>query len=456
MIRIIYCFIGIILIYFSLGCTTTDTSARKVQELPEERLATISNYLLIGDSKKAIEAYEKAVKDAPQTPATQILYARLLILGERINDANAVIDKVLELEPDNTDALFARSMILSVFGEKKKQMEILERIISLDGTHSEALAALGSVYLEGKQEAKAKGLFLKTIQADGKNIFALVGLANISYREKKYQEAKTYFDRAIVIQPDYPFTYSDRAQVNRRLGDLGGALEDLNVAVKLEPDYAYNYYDRGRIYMDQGKREEALNQFDMAIKKDQELFVAYVMRAGLYDEMNNVEKAIKDYEKVIVLKKDYFYAYSLLGTLYLLINENDKAFFMFDTAYSYEKTSPEYVILAALALKKAQKNKEAADYLNKKLPEIQRQTWYYNVVQFFIAPTNDVNAVNAANQEKNKTRRGQILFYLGEQYLLLNKKSLAQTYLLETANIERKGMIEKRLAQNELANFKTK
>ena len=72
------------------------------------------------------------------------------------------------------------------------------------------------------------------------------------------------------------------------------------------------------------------------------------------------------------------------------------------------------------------------------------------MAQFYITPQFDFAAVNDANKEKNKTKRGRILFYLAGHYLFDNKKSLAHTFLTEAASIDAKGYIEKKLARYEL------
>jgi tetratricopeptide (TPR) repeat protein len=442
-------FYAIVVLSF-LGCATEDRIERSLPDLPEARLESISSALLMGDADKAIKAHEKAFKDAPQTTTTQVLHARLLILAARVDEAKVELELVLAKEPDNTDALFAKSLIEGLSGDKKSQKEILERVLILNPAHLEALTTLGSLYLDDKFYDKAKELFLKVTEKDGNNLVALLGLGNIDFKQKDFNEAKNYFDIAIQAEPEYPFSYSDRAQVRHRLGDLEAALSDLDMAVKLEPDYPYNYYDRGRIFMECGKSDEAILQFDKAIEKDPEMFIAYVIRAGLYDDAGKTDQAISDYRTVIKLHYDYFCAYPELGTLYLLKNEYGKAFTMFDTASIYDKENYAYVLLAVLALKKADKNAEALKYLNDKLPEIPRQTWCFAVAQFYLDTSFDYNAVQAAKQEKNKIIRAQILFYIAEQYLLLNKKPLAQTYLYECAGVQRKGLIEKRLAQCEL------
>ena len=163
-----------------------------------------------------------------------------------------------------------------------------------------------------------------------------------------------------------------------------------------------------------------------------------------------MDQAISDYENVLRLRNNYYFAYASLGALYWIKDQPDKAAGMFIKAFAADKRGREYALLAALALKKAGRAEEAVTYLREQLSALPRGEWQYDMAQFIVAPERDYTAVNDANREKKKTLRGQILFYLAEQYLILEKKTLARTYFSEAAAIDQKGVIEKKLARYEL------
>ncbi len=432
------------------ACATGASGARTAPEPPDTRMEGVSAALLLGDADQAIDAYEKAFADNPQNSTTKVLHARLLLLSLRLDEALAEIDAVLAAEPNNADALLAKSLAAGLKGDTKSRKTLLEKVVKLDAFNGEAWASLGSVFLEERNYARAGECFTKAQALDGETLVTVVGLGRVAYRQRKFKEAQGYFDRAVELDPEYSFAYSDRALVKRQLGDQGGALADLDTAIRLEPDYPYNYYDRGRILMGQDKWREAVAEFTRALDKDPDLFIAFVMRAGLNDDMGNVDQAISDYENVLRLRNNYYFAYASLGALYWIKDQPDKAAVMFTKAFAADKRGREYALLAALALKKAGRADEAVAYLREQLSALPRGEWQYDMAQFFITPERDYTAVNDANKEKKKTLRGQILFYLAEQYLILEKKILARTYFSEAAAIDQKGVIEKKLARYEL------
>ncbi len=439
------------------GCGTGKSATLPTPPVPEAELQGISQALLMGDPEKAVEAHERAFKNAPQDASTRILHARLLILAQRVPEAKKELDAVLAKDPLNPDALYARSLVAALEGDKKGQKNLLEKAIAAKQPPADAFSSLGSLALDDRNYDKARAYFTRAREIDGQNLVAAIGLGNVNFKRLQFKEAEKYFNQAVAIAPDYPFSYSDRALVKRHLGDLDGALADLDTAVKLEPDYSYNYFDRGRIYLDKGRWREAIAQFTLAIQKEPDMFAAFVMRGGLYDSLNRLDEALSDYETVLKLRPDYYFAYSLAGTIDFMKDRPAQAFDMFSAAFSYQEKIPEYALLAALALKKDGREKEAGEYLKRAVAKFPRDGWQYDVARFYLSPESDNNlAVIDADHERNKVERARILFYLAEQYLLLDKKTLARTYFSEAAGVERKGLIEKRLAQFELDRLNAK
>ena len=96
------------------SCGTGESGTLPTPPLPEAQLQGISQALLMGDPEKAIEAHERAFKNAPQDASTHILHARLLLLSQRVDEAKKEIDAVLANDPLNPDALYARSLVAAL------------------------------------------------------------------------------------------------------------------------------------------------------------------------------------------------------------------------------------------------------------------------------------------------------------------------------------------------------
>jgi lipoprotein NlpI len=72
------------------------------------------------------------------------------------------------------------------------------------------------------------------------------------------------------------------------------------------------------------------------------------------------------------------------------------------------------------------------------------------MARYYLQPSSDFFIVQQVNNEKNRTLKARMLFYLAVQYKLQGKVNSARTYLLEASDARTSGFIENRLATWEL------
>jgi len=435
----------IILFIFLAGCSSIEDVPQEAaeNELPYE---SISFYISVGDPEKALSEYEQASVKEPESEETRLLYSRLLLLAGRLGEAQAELDKLVAADLKNTDALFNLSLIEGIRGNLPAQKELLQKIIGIDREHIQAHASLGELSLIEEDYQNAREYFEGALEVDPQNTVSLMGLGNISLREEKNGEAIQLFDRILINDPDFSFAYLDRSKARRALGDTSGALADITEAINLDGEYYWNYIDRGRLLIELRRKGDALADFNKAVEIDPDYFIAYVYRAGLNYEADKINAAVKDYEKVIEKKPDYHFAYSHLGLLYFVTDNWKLSAEMFQNAYEYDNLEYSYILLKALALKQGAMEKEARKYLEEMMKQLQGESWYYTIARYLAGAASEFAAVNAANKEKDKIIKGQILFYLGSQFLREGKTTAGLKYLIEARDIEGQDILERKIA----------
>jgi lipoprotein NlpI len=225
----------------------------------------------------------------------------------------------------------------------------------------------------------------------------------------------------------------------------------LTLAIGLAPDDYYSFIDRGKLFLDKGKKAEAKKDFTRAAEIDPDFFLAYVFLGDINYEDNNYEDARVAYENAAARKPQYYFVYEPLGTIYYMEEKWLEAEKAFSTAYTYARDDHTYVLLAALCFKKAGQEKDAQAYITSQMNNIPQDSWYFDVARFYYNPANDVYALRRTDSEKSPIEKKRILFYIAVQYLLSGKlKDTAVTYLLEAENMERKELVECKLASLEL------
>ena len=389
-----------------IGCTT---AARERQAPPYD---AIRQRMEAGDPQAALAVYDQAMQGQPAGPGERLLRVQLLLAAGRSWEARAELESLVTENP----------------GEP------------------EALAILGRMFQEVGDARGARELFERAIRADPGNFTARHGLGRILFEERRYPEALTHFDRALEAEQGFSFAYADRARARAALEDRAGAAADLDEAIRLNPDDPWSYLDRGKLRLAARKLGEAGADFSRAIALDPENFLAHVLRAGILEEQGRGLEAIADYEQALRLRPDYSFAFAPLAVLYYIERSWDRAGDLFQQAFQAEPSESAYALLGALCQKQAGRGREADAALNRLVAVLPPDTWQHQAARYLANPALELATLAAITREPNRVQRGRLLFYLAAQFLLEGRVAPALTYLVETADSERRDLPERRIA----------
>lgn len=174
-----------------------------------------------------------AASDARLAPVMPALEAEALAnagLDERARDT---LNAALEDFPDNTDLLFARTLISERFDDMAMVERDLRHILSLTPQDARALNHLG---------------YALTIRTD------------------RYEEALEMIEQAIALQPDDPAITDSLGWVQYKLGHYDAALENLRKAYAAFPDHEVAAH-LGEVLWVSGNQSEAVEIWAAALKE---------------------------------------------------------------------------------------------------------------------------------------------------------------------------------------------
>jgi predicted Zn-dependent protease len=110
-----------------------ETFRRLVELLPEDIGARADlGIALLRDARleEALELLGESAAGAPQEPAIRYRYAQALMAAERLEDALAEVNAVLELDPTSSPARADRARLLIATGSAEEGMEELRRYLT--------------------------------------------------------------------------------------------------------------------------------------------------------------------------------------------------------------------------------------------------------------------------------------------------------------------------------------
>lgn len=191
-----------------------------------EKLATV-------DREKAIETYRKAIKLRPKMTESYIGLARMLIEGEKYDEAEETIIAVRKVRPSYAEASAVEGRIFRESGEEERAIASFKRAIKEgNGFQPEAFTGLGLLYKDKAQGFGAAGDFeqeeanyieainylnsaIKQLSGapDAEVIYQLLGL--VYERMKKYDDAIAVYEEFLQLFPSSRETTAVRSFITQ-------------------------------------------------------------------------------------------------------------------------------------------------------------------------------------------------------------------------------------------------
>lgn len=146
------------------------------------------------------------------------------------NQARQELDKALELDPENPNALLLRASISINIGKYEEGFEIIDKLLKINPNNIDAYYYRASGNMQKGNNNEAIKDFSKIIEIDPKYTDAYFYRGQIYYLEKDFKSAEKDFTKVVQLKPELPQGYSARGLVRLELGQKDSGCVDLKRA----------------------------------------------------------------------------------------------------------------------------------------------------------------------------------------------------------------------------------
>ena len=221
-----------------------------------------SAYLLNNQAKNAIKVYDDLEKYIG--PYSMLFQQKKRIYNEIGEKANAIkeIEKWVEAEPQNPEALNELAQLYLLAGKQDKTIVTLERLLDIQSDNASAFIMLSDLYRNNKDPQKA-----------------------FEYTKKAFSSK----DLAIDSKMRLLLTYYDWSDQDSSL--LSQAYQLIDVLKECHPNDAKPYTIAGDYYYRDGKLDQAQHHFESAAQLDPS-------RYPIWQQLMIIAFDLKDYQKV--------------------------------------------------------------------------------------------------------------------------------------------------------------
>jgi tetratricopeptide (TPR) repeat protein len=264
--------------------------------------------LQAGDLATAEGKFQTAVKLDPKLAPAYAGLAAIYLQQQKWDEALAVADRLLALEPDNPRGLRARYEAHKALGHDKEAKEAFRALSALQSKGDAAAITYneGVEALRKGDNATAVARFEDALVLQPDLAPALSALAILSFNAQQYARAAELAEKVLAVDADNLQAKKIRYDSYRLLGDAAHEQEAFAALAAADPKaLAKDLYEAGAKLFDAGQIEQATHLLEQALEADPENADA-LYRLGLcYVNQNQPAKAKELFEKFLAVAPDH-------------------------------------------------------------------------------------------------------------------------------------------------------
>ena len=238
-------------------------------------------------------------------PASQVELllrdAHLLHRAGRVDEARALCQRILRLQPRQPQALTLLGIICAQTGDFERAVALFGEALLLDPRNAAAHNNRGNALRALRRPADALASYDEAIALQPQQAPTHNSRGSALFDLQRYEDALASYDRAIALNPEYAQAHFDRGRALAQLTRYETAIASLDRAIALGYGGGGAWYVRGNALYSLERFEAALESYDTAIAREPGNAGAHHNRGNALFMLERYEDAIASYDRAIAL-----------------------------------------------------------------------------------------------------------------------------------------------------------
>ena len=277
----------------------------------------------------------------------------------QLNEAALIYKRVLEIQPNNFDALRLLGVLTTQTQEFSKSVEFLSKALEIDPNHLVCNYYIGLAFHELQHFEDAILSYQKVLLIKPDFAEAYYSRANAFQELQRYHEAISDYEMATQMKADFAQAYSNQGNALQKLKRFEEALISYDKAISIKRDYADAYYNRAYTLGELKRFDEAIPCYGKVINISPDFVLAYYNLGNALYELKNFEEALHNYERAISISPNFVLAHSNRGNALYQLKRFEEALVSYDKALSFNADFAEAYLNRGNALKELNRKEEA-------------------------------------------------------------------------------------------------
>ena len=336
------------------------TKAREVLELG-------SRESVDHDRSAALAAFEAATELDPLGITVKIERAKELRALDRLDEAEAQLDDVLNMEPGELRALIERGHLFRGRGDRERAAGAFRTAAAVDPRNWNIQVELARDLRALDRLDEADVVLNNILDAEPRHPWALIERGLILRQRGKHEEAASAFKTAATSDPSNRNVEVEFARSLLALNRLDEADEVLSNALAAEPCHIGALKERGHLARRRGDGAAALRYFSSANECDPNNLDLRLDLAAELREQGDFNGALRLIQSVLDTNADHWDAWMQLGQLCRVKRDPKGAMNAFRTAVAKQPSKPQGLVELAHETWEAGQPNEAQQILKQAL-----------------------------------------------------------------------------------------
>jgi tetratricopeptide (TPR) repeat protein len=197
---------------------------------------------------------------------------------QNYHDALRQFQAVLDVQPENIDAIEAVARMEEKLGETAQVKYWLEKGLQVDPENTKFLRRLSLIYLNEQNYDLSIHYLKKLLEADPTDAGAYRNMGIAYYQKGEKQEAKESFEKVRENGGKMSGLYGPLADCYRSTGARQKALDVIKEGIEKKEQEAWLYSIWGKLLEDQKQYDAAISKFNKAVELKEEPWSGYARK----------------------------------------------------------------------------------------------------------------------------------------------------------------------------------
>ncbi len=256
----------------------------------------IIHYLDSGQYQLAKKALNFGLNQHPDAINIKLLQTELLLIENRIDQAEIILNDLQNIEPYNDEIYIQKSDIFSKRNDHKQAIKTLKYALEFSN-NLELLELIGMEYIYLENYPMARHYFMKCLLQNDEDYPSLYNILHCFEMENKHTEAISFLEAYIEKNPYNEIAWHQLGCQYYSLKEYEKALNAFDYAVLIDEKFIGGYIEKAKTLEVLGRYNEAVQNYLLTLNLDDPTAFTYTRIGYCSEQLRQEQVAIEYYNK---------------------------------------------------------------------------------------------------------------------------------------------------------------